>query len=48
MTCGHAAQYQLRTARVTVVSPAKVGEASAPSARIIETSVLLMGRFFTS
>jgi len=33
MTCGQAAQYQFRTARVTVVSPARAGEASAPSAR---------------
>ncbi|MCI0599135.1 MAG: hypothetical protein L0Y60_06395 [Beijerinckiaceae bacterium] len=48
MTCGHAAQYQLRTARVTVVSPAMAGGASAPSAKIIETSVLAMGRFFTN
>jgi hypothetical protein len=34
---GHAAQYQFRTERVTVVSPARAGEASAPSARVIET-----------
>jgi hypothetical protein len=47
MTCGHAAQYQFRTARVTVVSPARAGEASAPSARVIETSILVVGRFFT-
>src|ERR1700737_2583306 len=44
-TCGQAAQYQFRTASVTVVSPAKAGAASPPSARVIATSSLVMGRF---
>src|SRR3984893_16524393 len=44
-TCGQAAQYQFRTASVTVVSPAKAGAASTPSARVIATSILVMGRF---
>jgi hypothetical protein len=47
MTCGQAAQYQFRTARVTVVSLARAVEANAPSARVIETSILVTGRFFT-
>jgi hypothetical protein len=47
MTWGHAAQYQFRTARVTVVSPARAGEASPPSARVIETSILVRGRFIS-
>src|ERR1700730_757813 len=44
-TCGQAAQYQFRTASVTVVSPAQAGAASTPSARVIATSILVMGRF---
>src|ERR1700732_704721 len=45
-SCGQAAQYQFRTASVTVVSPAKAGAAaSATSARVIATSILVMGRF---
>src|ERR1700724_384180 len=46
-TCGQAAQYQFRTASVTVVSPAKAGAASPPSARVIATSILVMGRFLS-
>src|SRR6202011_4031546 len=46
-TCGQAAQYQFRTASVTVVSPAKAGAASPPSARVIATSILVMVRYFS-
>src|ERR1700730_1195526 len=46
-TCGQALQYQFRTASVTVVSPAKAGAASTPSARVIATSILVMGRFLS-
>src|SRR5450759_4303715 len=46
-TCGQAAQYQFRTASVTVVSPATAGAASTPSARVIATSILVMGRFLS-
>src|ERR1700719_1058791 len=46
-TCGQAAQYQFRTASVTVISPAKAGAATTPSARAIATSILVMGRFLS-
>src|ERR1700730_2117351 len=42
-TCGQAAQYQFRTASVTVVSPAKAGAASA---RVTATSILVMAGSF--
>src|ERR1700674_662 len=45
--CGQAPQYQFRTASVTVVSPAKAGAASTPSARVIATSSLVMGWFLS-
>src|ERR1700730_7017616 len=47
MTCGQAAQYQFRTASVTVVSPAKAGAARPPRAMVIATSILVMGRFLS-
>src|SRR5580704_8855714 len=47
-TCGQAAQYQFRTASVTVVSPAKAGAASTPSARVIATSLVIGWFLFPS
>src|SRR5262249_53893720 len=47
MTRGQAPQYQFRTASFTVVSPAKAAAASTPAARVIETSVLVIGGFLS-